>query len=80
MIRGLEHLPCGERLGELGLCSLEKSRLRGDLTKGYKYLQGECQEDGARLCSLVPSDRTRGNGHRLQHKKFLLSTRRTSLL
>jgi len=44
--------------------------------KVHKYLKGGCKEDRDRLCSVVPSDRTRGNGHKLKHGKFPLNIRK----
>ncbi|KAK4811098.1 hypothetical protein QYF61_016384, partial [Mycteria americana] len=67
MVTGLEGKTYEEQLRSLGLFSLEKRRLRGDLIAVYNFPQ-EGQWRG--------SDRARGNGMKLRQGKFRLDLRK----
>ena len=45
-------------------------KAKGDLITVYKYLKYRSQVSGSRLFSAVCSNRTRGSGEKLEHKKF----------
>ena len=75
-IKGLEHIPYEERLRNLGLFSLGKRRMRGDL----KYLEGGGRQmDEARLFSVVCSSRPRAMVQNLYVGSSIQTNKRTSL-
>jgi len=76
MIRGVEHLSCEERLGKLGLFSLEKRRHWGDLMAAFQCLKGTYQKVGERLFTSACSFRTRGYGLKLKDGRIRLDLRK----
>jgi len=73
----MEHFSCEERLREVGLFSLEKSRLQGCVIAAYQYLKRDYKKDGDKLFSRACCDRLRGNGFKLKEGRFRLDIRKT---
>jgi len=79
VIRELDNLSYEERLRGLGLFSLEKRRLQGDLIADFQHLKGAYKKAGEGLCIRVRSDRTRGNVFKLKVGRFRLEERNSLL-
>ncbi|KFQ38027.1 hypothetical protein N332_02844, partial [Mesitornis unicolor] len=76
MIKGLEHFTYKDRLRELGLFSLKKRRLWGNLIVTFQYLKDACKKSGEEMFTRVCSDRTKGNGFKLEKGRFRLDIRK----
>jgi len=72
MIKQLEHLSCEEGVWELGLFSLVKRRLWGDLVVIFQYLKEAYNQEGDRLFTLSDCERIRENGFKLKEGWFRL--------
>ena len=76
MIRGLEHFPYNDRLRELGLFSLEKTKVQEDLTEAFQYLKRGYRKAEEGLFIRVCSDRMGRNGFKLEEDRFRLDIRK----
>ena len=57
------------------MLSLEKRRLRGDLSAAFQDLKGAYKLEGRQLFTRVNNSRTRGNGLKLKEGRLRLDAR-----
>ena len=64
---------------ELGMFSLEKRRLRDDMTALFKYLKGCHKQEGQDTFLIIPEHRKSNNGLKLKEARFWLNIRKSFL-
>lgn len=72
LVKDLEHKPLEKRLKELGMFSLDRRQLRGDLISHYNCLKGGHRKLGLGLFSQATSSRTRKKVLKLHRGRFTL--------
>ena len=70
MLPGFDGLSYKERLDRLGLFSLERRRLRGDLIEVYKIMRGTDQLDSQYLFPKVGESKTRGHRFKVRGERY----------
>lgn len=79
VMQGTETGACliqGKAEGPEPIQPFEEKSFEGDLHHLNKHLTMLSKDGGARLFSVIPSDRARGNGHNLKQKKLHLGIRK----
>ena len=76
MIPELRHLSYEQRLNRLGLISLEKRRVRGDLIQAFKIIKGIDKVHYSKFFTLNVDRRTRGHKFKLLKKRTRLDIRK----
>jgi len=67
---------CEERLRELGLFSLEKRRLQGDIIEAFQYLKWAYRKDGENIFNRACCNRTSSNGFKVREGRFRLDIKK----
>jgi len=75
LINDMENLHCEERLGHLGLMSLETHRVRGNLIEVFKLLNGSYTVD-ADIFFLFFNGNRRGHSKKLFKRRSRLDIRK----
>ena len=76
MVHSIRHLNYSDRMGELGLPSLQYRRTRADLIEVFKILNGIDNCDKSQLFHTQPLQKTRGHRQKLFKRQFRLDLRK----